>query len=109
MSKIRYFPEVLDKFLITCYLPAGAQQFQLVKTNLDPAMEAHYARYTYNPLSKTLNLLLTTLQLALIKEGLQPETERLYIPYMLMYNRDDLSQLRIKRVSHKLGNDLRKQ
>lgn len=109
LSKIVYYPDVLDKYLVTCYLPKGAEEFIVLRTKLDQAMDSYYANYTFNPFSNSLNILLTTLQTAVLKDGLKPVTEQLFVPYMLMYDQADFNNFQSKAVANMRANNYRKQ
>ncbi|RYD55105.1 MAG: hypothetical protein EOP56_17190 [Sphingobacteriales bacterium] len=109
LSKIKYYPDILDKYLVSCYLPADADKFVIARTSLGAAMEAYYTHYSFNPVEQRLNLMVTTEQMAVLKDGLRPVTQAWYIPYMLVFNETDLNDMVTKPVIYRRGSNYRQQ
>lgn len=109
MSKIKYYPDILDKYLVSCYVPADADKVVIMRTELEPTMEAYYTHYRVNPFTHRLNIMLTTERLAVLKDGIKPMVETWYKPYMLIYDESNLNSMVSKPVVNQRGSNYRQQ
>ena len=103
-KKIIHFPNDIDRFLALCYLPDGSTAFSSVATKLPANTAPYFSMYTYNDFGGMLNLFLVNAMTIYYKNGLQTLTREVYEPFMLMYNKADISSMKYTGISHKMAN-----
>ncbi|HEY9178234.1 MAG TPA: hypothetical protein VIN07_11105, partial [Flavipsychrobacter sp.] len=102
--KIIHYPDDNDHFITTCYLAPGDTAFSNVMTKLPKQIGPLYGTYTYNEFSKTLNVLLVNATTVVRTAGFRALSEIIYSPFMLMYSKSNLADMKFSPVKHEIAN-----
>lgn len=103
-SKIVQYPNDVAHSIITCYLPYGDSSFTVIATQLPKHVSADYSMYSYNDFSKKLNIFMVGATTILYKNGLQTLERPLFSHFMLMYNKENFSDMAYSALEYTIAN-----
>lgn len=103
-KKIIHYPDVNDRYLAVCYLPAEQDTFLNVVTKIPDRIAPYYSAYSFNKFGYVLNILLVNAQTGYYDFGLQKIEKILYTPLMLRFKQSNLGDMQYNHVRNLMAN-----